>query len=105
MSPAPGLELLGGHLAENRQVHAREHVEQMIIEVPEYFVGNDQAIVELANQQDQSVVAAVRPELDAMQEQVAKLEAKLFEQERTIRTTLTMLIEWIDGEMEQTKAA
>jgi hypothetical protein len=36
---------------------------------------------------------------------VARLEAKVFEQERTIRQTLTMLIEWIEGEMEQTKAA
>lgn len=44
----PGLEGLGVHLAENREVHAREHVEQMMIEVPEYFAGNDQAIVQLA---------------------------------------------------------
>lgn len=44
----PALELLGNHLAEEREVHAREHVEQMRIEVPEYFVGNDEAIVQLA---------------------------------------------------------
>jgi len=41
----------------------------------------------------------------ALQQQVARLEAKLFEQERTVRQTLTMLIEWIESEMEQTKAA
>jgi hypothetical protein len=40
-----------------------------------------------------------------MQDQVVKLEAKLLEQERTMRQTLTMLIEWIEGEMEATKAA
>jgi type II secretory pathway predicted ATPase ExeA len=64
-----------------------------------------QAIVELANQQDKSAAAAVRPEIEALTEQVARLEAKVFEQERSIRQTLTMLIEWIEGEMEQTKAA
>lgn len=60
-----------------------------------------QAVVELANQQD----SAARPEIEAIAAQVARLEAKMFEQERTIRQTLNMLIEWIEGEMEQTKAA
>jgi putative secretion ATPase (PEP-CTERM system associated) len=60
-----------------------------------------QAIVELAGQHH----AAAQPEIAALQEQVARLEAKVFEQERTIRQTLTMLIEWIETEMEQTKAA
>ena len=64
-----------------------------------------QAIVELSNQQDAAMANAVRPELAAMQEQIARLEAKVFEQERTIRQTLTMLIEWIETEMDQTKAA
>ena len=64
-----------------------------------------QAIVELANQNDERASAAVRPELAAAQEQIARLEAKVFEQERTIRQTLTMLIEWIETEMDQTKAA
>ena len=64
-----------------------------------------QAVVELANQNDQRASAAVRPELAAAQQQIARLEAKVFEQERTIRQTLTMLIEWIETEMDQTKAA
>lgn len=64
-----------------------------------------QAIVELANQHDSTAAAAVRPEIEALAAQVARLEAKVFEQERTIRQTLTMLIEWIEGEMEQTRAA
>ena len=64
-----------------------------------------QAIVELSNQNDERASAAVRPELAAAQEQIARLEAKVFEQERTIRQTLTMLIEWIETEMDQTKAA
>lgn len=64
-----------------------------------------QAVVELANQNDERASAAVRPELAAAQQQIARLEAKLFEQERTMRQTLTMLIEWIETEMDQTKAA
>ena len=64
-----------------------------------------QAIVELSNQNDERASAAVRPELAAAQEQIARLQAKVFEQERTIRQTLTMLIEWIETEMDQTKAA
>ena len=64
-----------------------------------------QAIVELSNQNDERASAAVRPELAAAQEQIARLEAKVFEQERTVRQTLTMLIEWIETEMDQSRAA
>ena len=64
-----------------------------------------QAIVELSNQNDERASAAVRPELAAAQEQIARLEAKVFEQERTVRQTLTMLIEWIETETDQSKAA
>lgn len=64
-----------------------------------------QAVVELSNQNDERASAAVRPELAAAQQQIARLEAKVFEQERTIRQTLTMLIEWIETEMDQSKAA
>lgn len=64
-----------------------------------------QAVVELAAQADGASAAAVRPEIEALTAQVARLEARIFDQERTIRQTLTMLIEWIEGEMEQSKAA
>lgn len=43
-----GLDRVAAHLADNREIHARAHVEQMMREVPEYFAGNDQAIVQLA---------------------------------------------------------
>ncbi len=64
-----------------------------------------QAIVELSSQHDAAAAAAVRPEIEALQDQIARLEAKVFEQERTVRQTLTMLIEWIEGEVGQTRAA
>ncbi len=64
-----------------------------------------EAVVELANQQDEDTAAAVNPDILALQEQLARLEAKSFEQERTVRQTLAMLIEWIEGEMDESKAA
>jgi general secretion pathway protein A len=86
-------------------VAERQVVEQLLAERDLQIAELQQAIVELSNQQDSAVAAAVRPELSAMQEQLARVEAKVFEQERTIRQTLTMLIEWIESEMEQPKAA
>jgi general secretion pathway protein A len=64
-----------------------------------------QAVVELTTQSEARLVEAVQPDIIALQQQLAKLEAKAFEQERTIRHTLTMLIEWIEGEMDESKAA
>ena len=64
-----------------------------------------QAVVELASQADAAAAAAVGPEIAALTAQIGRLEARVFDQERTIRQTLAMLIEWIEGEMEQTKAA
>ncbi|KLI64002.1 XrtA/PEP-CTERM system-associated ATPase [Aurantiacibacter marinus] len=64
-----------------------------------------QAVVELSNQGDQAVIDVVKPEIEVMREQIALIEARCFEQERSIRQTLTMLIEWIEGEMESSKAA
>lgn len=64
-----------------------------------------QAIVEISNQTDAAVSNAVAPEIELMREQVARIEARCFEQERSIRQTLTMLIEWIESEMDSSKAA
>ena len=83
------------------QVGAFESVIERDVQIAEL----QQAIVELANQDDSTAAAAVRPEIEAIAAQVARLEAKTFEQERTIRQTLNMLIEWIEGEMGQTRAA
>lgn len=64
-----------------------------------------QAIVEISNQTDAAVTSAIAPEIELMREQVARIEARCFEQERSIRQTLTMLIEWIESEMDSSKAA
>jgi len=83
----------------------REMLDTLLADRDTQIAELQQAIVELASQQDSLAAAAVRPEIEALSEQVARLEAKVFEQERSIRQTLTMLIEWIEGEMDQTKAA
>lgn len=90
-APEPGvdLETLHGMLAER---------DAQIAEL-------QQAVVELSNAQDDALAAAVRPDIAALQEELARIEARSFEQERTIRQTLTMLIEWIEGEMDQARAA
>lgn len=64
-----------------------------------------QAIVELANQHDAAVSAAVHPEIEVLQREIARFEMRLGEQERSIRQTLAMLIELVEGEVGRTKAA
>jgi len=69
-----------------------------------------QAVVELASQQHKAQQNGIRAraaqeELTELRQQFAQLEARTFEQERTIRHTLSMLIEWIEGEMDTSKAA
>lgn len=80
-------------------------VEAMLADRDAQIAELQQAVVELSNQHDQAMAAVVRPDIIALQEQLAKMEARVFEQERTIRHTLTMLIEWFDEGMEQPKAA
>ena len=60
-----------------------------------------QAVVELANSGE---APAMHAETDlamrfaAMEDRISQLEARQMEQDRTIRHTLTMLIEWIEGD-------
>ena len=82
-----------------------EEVRDMLAERDAQIAELQQAVVELANQHDSYTSAAVAPDIVAMQERIAELEAKLTEQERTVRHTLTMLIEWIEGEFEESAAA
>ncbi|MEO6152284.1 MAG: XrtA/PEP-CTERM system-associated ATPase [Croceibacterium sp.] len=80
-------------------------IEPLLAERDSQIAELQQAIVELSNQRDAALAEAIRPEIAAMQDQVARLEAKMFDQERTIRQTLTMLIEWIEGDVDQSRAA
>lgn len=58
-----------------------------------------QAVIELANQGDTATLEGADPHqvaIEALNERLATLESRLIEQDRTIRHTLTMLIEWIE---------
>ncbi|MDE1466581.1 XrtA/PEP-CTERM system-associated ATPase [Aurantiacibacter sp. D1-12] len=82
-----------------------EQFESALAERDAQIAELQQAVVELANQTDEAAVNVVNPEIEAMREQISRIEARCFEQERSIRQTLTMLIEWIESEMDSTKAA
>jgi hypothetical protein len=95
----PKLEPAASLSNESRVDH--EMLDTLLAERDVQIAELQQAVVELASGQD----AAARPEIAALQDQVIRLEAKVAEQERTIRQTLTMLIEWFETEMGQSKAA
>ncbi|MBP6362578.1 MAG: XrtA-associated ATPase [Novosphingobium sp.] len=69
-----------------------------------------QAVIELANERETMAAAPVAaPAADsaalaAIEAKLAGIEGKMLEQERTIRHTLTMLIEWIESD-EASRAA
>lgn len=63
-----------------------------------------QAVVELTYAREDASAQAAAPEIAALNERVAQLEARLIEQERTMRHTLTMLIEWIESDNAQIAA-
>jgi putative secretion ATPase (PEP-CTERM system associated) len=61
-----------------------------------------QAVIELANKTDAPAVAG---ELAILHDRIAALEGQMLEQERAVRHTLTMLIEWIEAENDARAAA
>mgnify|MGYP003388452952 CR=1 FL=1 len=77
----------------DRQDSAIAELQQAVIELSESVEGKDR---------DQSASAE---HISTLQDQIAALDARIAEQDRTIRHTLTMLIEWIEnGEGERSAA-
>ncbi len=67
-----------------------------------------QAVIELANEREAASAAgnkATEDALKALEAKFAGIESQMLEQERTIRHTLTMLIEWIEADDAQRAAA
>ncbi|ANU08136.1 XrtA/PEP-CTERM system-associated ATPase [Paraurantiacibacter namhicola] len=83
----------------------RKQLDEALAERDAQIAELQQAIVEMANQQDEATSDAMNTEIAALQEKLAEVEARMFEQERTIRHTLTMLIDWVEGEMDSGRAA
>lgn len=103
-APSPLLEPLTRN-GEPRQFVDAQLVEDLLAERDTQIAELQQTVVELSTQSEARLISAVQPDIAALQDKIARLEAKAFEQERTIRHTLTMLIEWIEGEMDESKAA
>jgi general secretion pathway protein A len=62
-----------------------------------------QAVIEMANASDQDTASS--DAVAALEARIAQLEERLAEQDRTLRHTLTMMIEWIEADGAQRAAA
>ncbi len=83
-------------------VVALAQLQAMLAERDAQIAELQQAVIELANVQEAAPVAVADPAhgaaLAALEAKLAGFESKMLEQERTIRHTLTMLIEWIEAD-------
>ena len=77
-------------------------LQAMLAERDSQIAELQQAVIELANEQEKVPAAMADPAqgaaLAGIEAKLAGFEAKMLEQERTIRHTLTMLIEWIEAD-------
>jgi general secretion pathway protein A len=88
---------------------ALAQLQAMLAERDAQIAELQQAVIELANTQEAAPTAAADPAhgaaLSAIEAKLNGFEAKMLEQERTIRHTLTMLIEWIEADDASRAAA
>ena len=88
---------------------ALTQLQAMLAERDAQIAELQQAVIELANEQEAAPAASADPSqgaaLAALDAKLNGMEAKMFEQERTIRHTLTMLIEWIEADDASRAAA
>ena len=89
---------------------ALEQFQTMLAERDAQILELQEAVIELANDRDEApAVAMADPAqahaLAAIEAKLSGIESKMLEQERTIRHTLTMLIEWIEADDASRAAA
>ena len=88
---------------------ALAQLQAMLAERDAQIAELQQAVIELANEQEAAPAVAADSShgaaLSALDARLSGFEAKMFEQERTIRHTLTMLIEWIEADDASRAAA
>ena len=88
---------------------ALTQLQSMLAERDSQIAELQQAVIELANEQESAPASAGDPAhgatLAAIEAKLSGFEAKMLEQERTIRHTLTMLIEWIEADDASRAAA
>ena len=115
--PAPRAETLVAAVAEPALAPtalpvagvALAQLQAMLADRDAQFAELQQAVIELANEQEAAPAAGTDDlqgtALAALDARLNGIEAKMFEQERTIRHTLTMLIEWIEADDASRAAA
>jgi putative secretion ATPase (PEP-CTERM system associated) len=89
---------------------ALTQLQAMLAERDAQIAELQQAVIELANERDDVASAPATghdhaPALAALEAKLSGIEVKMLEQERTIRHTLTMLIEWIEADDASRAAA
>jgi general secretion pathway protein A len=82
---------------------AMEQLHSLLAERDAQILELQQAVIELANEREAAPVTAIADPAQthafaAIEAKLSGLESKMLEQERTIRHTLTMLIEWIEAD-------
>jgi general secretion pathway protein A len=82
---------------------AMDQLQALLAERDAQILELQQAVIELANDRDEAPPAtgtdpAQAHAIAAIEAKLAAIESKMLEQERTIRHTLTMLIEWIEAD-------
>ncbi len=85
-----------------------EQLEAALAERDAQIAELQQAVIELANEREAASAAgntAMESSLRALEAKLGGMENQMLEQERTIRHTLTMLIEWIEADDAQRAAA
>lgn len=85
-----------------------EQLESALAERDAQIAELQQAVIELANEREGASAAgntAMESSLRALEAKLGGMENQMLEQERTIRHTLTMLIEWIEADDAQRAAA
>jgi hypothetical protein len=105
-APEPEVVELEDPAEEEDQLPALdpELVDSLLAERDVQIAELQEAVVELSRSRQQVGEQVAGPEFEALHDRISQLEAQLVEQERTMRHTLTMLIEWIEGDGSQ-KAA
>ena len=80
-------------------------IERMLAERDAQIAELQQAVVELSHQREADIANALEPTIAALEQTVARIEARSAQQERAIRQTLGTLIGWMESEMAASEAA
>ncbi len=111
-APAQPAEMvMSGGTSELAEVAALAQIEGALAQRDAQISELQQAVLELANAGEaaeamhQTAASVDTADMAELADRLATLEGRMFEQDRTIRHTLTMLIEWIEAGESQRVAA